>query len=203
MPGLGRAPHILSLPVADIVHQHGLGAGGAAQLLIAAGLDAEHAAIVGQAIGEEGVFSFQRTVIAPQIAQHVPGRGLAGIDADGLHLKVDAGDAAALLLEERDLGRGETGQDRVGQGQACLIVPFEVGDVQGEGLAQFPAHLGHHVAGHQPAGLHAEPFPLLGREGKALALLLFQPAFERFLLEVDALPGLGLGAGQFPGARRH
>ena len=82
VPRLSHAPYVLRLAVADIVHQHGFGPGGAAQLFIVAGFDAEHPAIVGQAIEEEGLFSLEGTVIALQIAQQVPGRG-AGKDRRG------------------------------------------------------------------------------------------------------------------------
>ena len=130
LAGLGRTPDVLGLAVADVVHQHRLGASHAAQLFVQTILDADDATVIRQAVGEEGLFAFHRAVVALQMADHVGGGGVVRIVASGLDLQIHPHRAGGLLLEERDLGGVQIRQHRIGQGEAGFVMALEVGGIQ-------------------------------------------------------------------------
>jgi len=157
---LGGTPDVLRLPVAHVVHQDRLCAGFAAQKIIVTDLDPEHAPVIRQPIREKGLLAHGGAVVAPQGAEEVSGQRFVRVEADGLDLDVHPGAVGRGFLEPRDLQRVNIGEHRVGQGKACLVVPFKIRAVKCQLASDARADLRHDVAGDRIArvAFHAGHF---------------------------------------------
>ena len=163
LTGFGRTPGVLSLTIAEAVHQHRFDAGPAAQLLIQRALDAGGAFEIGQAITEENLFVVGR-VIAQQITEQVGRRGAVRINPQRLNFQVEAGQMDRLFGEQGDLGRIEIGQDGHGNKEALIIVFEEVFVLQLDRLLKQGTDTINQIADHLVAGQFAQLGSLVAGE---------------------------------------
>ena len=187
----GMVPEVLRLAIALAVDQHRLRSGRSAELGVVAGLNPDHAPVIGQPVGEIGFLALRRTVVAPQIAQHM-GRCFAeGINARRLQFQIRSEAVGERLLKACDLRFAEVGQQRIGQGPCFLVGPLEPAGIHRQWLAQRLADSSRKRGNDAQPGLRAEALDLVFSEGELFPFGFREPPAELFFLSSDGgpLPG--------------
>ncbi len=116
-------------------------------------------AIIGQAVVEERFFAFERTVVLPQLAEHVRRRRAEGITAHRLQFQIRAQAAGKIFLKPRNLRGIQIFQNRIRQRAGFFVGVLKILRVKLQRLAHFGADLGDDIGGDASARLRAELLP--------------------------------------------
>ena len=121
-PSFRRRPNVFGLPVAEAVDQDRFHAGSASQFLVEGAFDAHDPAVVRQTKIEESIFVNSRAVILDEETNQMRGHHMVRVTPKRLHLQIQAGGIARLLLETGDLDRRQIRQHKERQRQLIRVM---------------------------------------------------------------------------------